>query len=79
MMGYRMTVSEVVKALNANKYILARCYYQGLFGVNCAIMKTKHTKRARKQRHGGQKTTIVGFIPCSFHEYLSHKKGFVIG
>ena len=73
-MGYRMTVGELVKACEGNKFILLRHAKLGLVGMNCGVMKISLKQTPRKN---DQLTNMIGYIVCSFHEYINYKTPFV--
>lgn len=69
---YRMTVAQVKKALSKNDYCIFRRVEGVKVGVNCKILNiTKELTENRKQ------TNVIGFYPCSFQEYISHKTPFL--
>ena len=77
---YTMTVSQLERALNNNRYILldldwGSCGY--MMGINCKIAKLKSMLASRRLRHGNSLTDFHGFRACSFQEYITHKNSFV--
>jgi hypothetical protein len=63
-----MTVKQLEKACQENKYILLRYYDGYLTGVNCKVAKL-----ARKRKpllKDTDKTDYIGFIPCNLDQYI---------
>ena len=70
-----LTVAQVSKACAENKYLLLRYNSGCLIGVNGIMAKIARRKIPLKDT---DKTGVIGFIPCSFDEYLTHKTPFII-
>lgn len=73
---YYMSVSQVENAMRNNDYILLRLSRGRVVGVNCRILKTQKIKKDLLELDKDKIIPYIGFIPCSFQEYLSNKEGF---
>jgi len=67
--GYRMTVSQVRKAIEGKKYILLRDYNGRLYGINTGIAKIK----GNADKNGNKKTVFVSYLDCGLMEYITYK------
>ena len=68
-----MTVKNLIKACKENKYILLRHELGFVLGVNCKAPFIDKRPIINENRE----TQYIGFIPCSFMEYISNKNPFV--
>lgn len=73
---YYMSVSEVENAMRNNNYILLRLSRGRVVGINCKILKTKKIKKDLLELDKNKLIPYIGFIPCGFQEYLTHKESF---
>ena len=69
-----LTVSQLIKACSANKYILVRYSAGYVVGVNSTYAVKE---QVRLNIDTKRVTNIVGFMPCNFNQYLSHKLPFL--
>lgn len=71
-----MTNAQLYKALSNNKYIVARNWVGLPLGINCKIaLKLQVDKKW--ETHPNFTSYIQSFYPCSFHEYISEKIGYL--
>lgn len=67
-----MTIGNVKRAMARNPYNLFRHGDGDLIGVNSRILSfSKQLKQPESLQ-----TNLIGFIPCSFQEYITHKTPF---
>lgn len=69
-----LTVKQVHNACRKHKYLLFRLENGEKVGINGKIADIA---RKRYHLHGQKPTKYVGFTPCTFHEYITHKYPFV--
>jgi len=48
-----------------------------LQGYNIKVAYYLRNKRGKKVLHGNRKTEFIGFIPCNFQTYITHKIPFI--
>jgi len=68
-----LTVSQLKKACSKHKFILARFRSGNLMGINT---KVADIALKRKEYNDNNLTDYIGFIPCNFQTYISHKHSF---
>jgi hypothetical protein len=68
-----LTVAQLKKACENHSYILARFSSGNLMGIN-----TKVANIALKRKYYDESlcTNYIGYIPCDFQTYISHKHSF---
>ena len=73
-MIYRLTVSDLFKVCNENKYFILRDKYGDKYAINgkAALIGYK-----RKNRNPKAKTIFISFEPCDFNTYISLKEPFI--
>jgi hypothetical protein len=72
--NFRITVSQLKKACDENKYIIVRDYDNNIWAINC---KVSSIALKRKPYDYNQNTKFIGFYPCSFQNYITYKRGFL--
>ena len=65
-----LTVGQLREACSANPYILVRFYDGDLMGVNSKVTSIIDKRRKHED---DQPTQFIGFIPCNFKTYITHK------
>ena len=71
----RLSVGMLKKACEQNNFLVVRFYDGYTMAINC---KAHTIAIRRKPREDNQLTSIVGYYPCSFSEYISRKTPFII-
>ena len=74
-MAEHLKVKHLITALKNNRYILARYSDGEMVGVNAKILT--HARFSNLEERRENETNYTGYRPCSFHEYISHKKPFL--
>ena len=74
MKQYHMTARQVQKACKKHPYLLFRNQDLSLVGLNGSIAKIAQKKGIIKPRI---LTSFIGFIPCSFQQYIFYKIPFI--
>lgn len=65
-----------IKQVSKHPYILARVKSDNsLAGLSTALLSTK-VGQALNDHFSNHESPFVGFITCSFNEYISHKFGY---
>lgn len=65
-----MTFKELQKAVDNNSYIRLRTYTGQIIAINC---KARGIMKKRYKFHPNTESVFIGFRPCSFQEYITHK------
>lgn len=68
-----LTVGQLREACSANPYILVRFYDGDLMGINSKVVPIINKRRKYED---GQSTQFIGFIPCDFNTYITHKRPY---
>lgn len=68
-----LTIAQVKKASNSNKYLLLRFASGHLMGINSGCVK-KAIQRSKK--HLNSKSDFVSFVPVGLNEYINYKHPF---
>lgn len=68
-----LTIGELIKALQRNRFILARFIDGDLVGINSGVLKIL----CKKPFDTNQQTNYTSFKPCSFIEYINYKTPFL--
>lgn len=71
-----LTVRQLYAACKQNQYLLVRHQQGVVVGINCkavdmALVRNWCDKQSAKP------TQWVSLMPCSFHQYISHKMPFL--
>lgn len=69
-----LTVGQVKNICSKHEYILVKCIDNVPVGINCKVSKIALKKRDYKDH---EKTSIISYMPCNFHEYISQKGKFI--
>ena len=68
-----LKVGELIKACEAHQYLLLKFPSGYVMGINTGISKIALKKKKYKYN---EETTFIGFKPCDFHRYITHKHVF---
>lgn len=74
-MEKHMTVKQLKNACDKNKYLLLRYSDGSIIGVNTGVAPLA---LRRRPCNDDMKTCCIGFTPCDFHTYLTHKVPFLL-
>lgn len=77
MENFRLTVGQLNKAIDENKYIIVRDAYNNLYGVNCAVFRTKIGIKRRRKHKPETRLIYTGYYPCDLHEYINYKNPII--
>lgn len=69
-----LTVGQMKNILSNNNYILVVHRNSIQVGINCKVSKIALKKREYKDY---ENTSIIGYQPCNFQEYISYKIPFI--
>ena len=73
--NFRMSVGMLKKACEQNNFLIVRYCDGYTMAINCKVHKIAIR---RKPREDNQLTSIIGYTPCNFNEYISRKTPFII-
>jgi hypothetical protein len=68
-----MTVGELIKACEANRFLLVRPQIGPPYAVNARIWPII---QRRERNPMDKRTKIISFRPCGYQEYISNKIPF---
>ena len=71
-----LTVKQLIKACENNKYIACRKLNNQLIGVNCKIVYLKSI-RQKNENSLQNLTNYISFKPINFSEYIRLKTPFI--
>ena len=71
-----LTVSQLIKACNNNRFIAVRYTDNSLVGINCGIVKIKSIQLKNEGRLNN-KTNYISYKPIDFHTYINLKTPFI--
>ena len=72
---YYLTVKQIDDACKKHPYILARFASGHQMGINS---KVAAMARQRQRYNDNALTRFVGFTPCDFNNYITHKHPFIV-
>jgi hypothetical protein len=74
-MKAHLQVKHLITALKSHRYILARYSDGVMVGINSKILT--HARFSNLEGRRENETNYIGYRPCGFQEYISHKTPFL--